>query len=52
MPIEDYNALEEAAGELLARQALRTLAEEGDAARATMAEVLADIFGDSATDVA
>ncbi|MEX3103087.1 MULTISPECIES: type II toxin-antitoxin system Phd/YefM family antitoxin [unclassified Streptomyces] len=39
--IEEYNALEEAADELLAREALQTLKEEGDAPRAT----LADIFG-------
>ncbi|MFC5804939.1 type II toxin-antitoxin system Phd/YefM family antitoxin [Streptomyces formicae] len=52
VPIEEYNALEEAADEILARRALRTLAEEGDAPRATMADVLADIFGTSAPDVA
>ncbi|MFC9243452.1 type II toxin-antitoxin system Phd/YefM family antitoxin [Streptomyces sp. NPDC057136] len=52
VPIEEYNALEEAADEILARRALRTLAEEGDAPRATMADVLADIFGASAADVA
>ncbi|MET7573020.1 type II toxin-antitoxin system Phd/YefM family antitoxin [Streptomyces sp. NPDC005492] len=52
VPIEEYNALEEAADELLARKALRTLAEEGDAPRATLADVLADIFGTSAADTA
>lgn len=52
VPIEEYNALEEAADELLARKALRTLAEEGDAPRATLADVLADIFGTSTPDVA
>jgi prevent-host-death family protein len=52
VPIEEYNALEEAADELLARRAVRTLAEEGEAPRATMADVLADIFGPSSTDVA
>ena len=52
VPIEEYNALEEAADELLARKALHTLAEEGDAPRATLADVLADIFGTSAPDVA
>lgn len=52
VPIEEYNALEEAADELLARRALQTLAEEGDAPRATLAEVLADVFGTSTTDVA
>ncbi|QNP70166.1 type II toxin-antitoxin system Phd/YefM family antitoxin [Streptomyces roseirectus] len=45
VPIEEYSALEEAADELLAREALQTLAEEGDAPRATLADVLADIFG-------
>lgn len=52
VPMEEYNALEDAADELLARQALRTLAEEGDAPRATLAEVLADIFGENGTDAA
>lgn len=52
VPIEEYNALEEAADELLARRARQILAEEGDAPRATLAEVLADIFGTDATDVA
>src|SRR5262249_27830822 len=45
VPIDEYEALEEAADELLARKALRTLEEEGDAPRATLADVLADIFG-------
>jgi len=45
VPIEEYEALEEAADELLARKAVQTLAEEGDAPRATLADVLADIFG-------
>ena len=52
VPIEEYNALEEAADELLARKALQTLAEEGEAPRATLAEVIADIFGTSKPDVA
>jgi hypothetical protein len=38
---------EEAADALLARRALQTLAEEGDAPRATLADVLADIFRSS-----
>ena len=45
VPIEEYNALEAAADEVLACKALQTLAELGDAPRATLAEVLADIFG-------
>ncbi|MFJ8112855.1 type II toxin-antitoxin system Phd/YefM family antitoxin [Streptomyces sp. NPDC096132] len=45
VPIEEYNALEEAADELLARKALQTLREESGAPRATLADVLADIFG-------
>ncbi|MFF5016939.1 type II toxin-antitoxin system Phd/YefM family antitoxin [Streptomyces sp. NPDC001165] len=45
VPIEEYNALEKAADEVLARKALRTLQEEGDAPRASLADVLADIFG-------
>ncbi|MFG2295627.1 type II toxin-antitoxin system Phd/YefM family antitoxin [Streptomyces sp. NPDC048603] len=52
VPIEEYEALEEAADELLARQALRTLAEEADEPRASLADVLADLFGPSASDVA
>ncbi|MEV6945733.1 type II toxin-antitoxin system Phd/YefM family antitoxin [Streptomyces sp. NPDC051172] len=52
VPIEEYNALEEAADELLARKALQTLAEEGEAPRATLADVIADIFGTSKPDVA
>ncbi|NUP38247.1 MAG: type II toxin-antitoxin system Phd/YefM family antitoxin [Streptomyces sp.] len=51
VPIEEYNALEEAADELLARKALQTLAEEGEAPRATLADVIADIFGTSKPDV-
>ncbi|MEV7417540.1 hypothetical protein [Streptomyces sp. NPDC089919] len=41
----EYDALEEAADAALARRALRTLADEGDGPRATLAEVLADIRG-------
>jgi prevent-host-death family protein len=52
VPIEEYEALEEAADELLARKALRTLAEEGAEPRATMADVLADIFGPTGHGVA
>ncbi|WP_416964654.1 hypothetical protein [Streptomyces sp. Agncl-13] len=46
----ECNALEATADELLARKARRTLAEEGDTPRATLADVLADIFGRSAPD--
>lgn len=52
VPIEEYDALEAAADELLARKAMRTLEEDGGEPRATMAEVLADIFGTAATDMA
>ena len=52
VPIEEYNALEEAADELLARKALQTLAEESEAPRATLADVIADIFGTPKPDVA
>ncbi|MEV5984849.1 type II toxin-antitoxin system Phd/YefM family antitoxin [Streptomyces sp. NPDC052051] len=45
VPIEEHEALREAADAWLTRQAVRTLAEEGDAPRATLADVLADIFG-------
>ncbi|MGW2638642.1 hypothetical protein [Streptomyces sp. NPDC001348] len=41
----EYDALEEAADALLARKAMRTLSEEGDAPRASLADVLADILG-------
>ncbi|MFD4560065.1 type II toxin-antitoxin system Phd/YefM family antitoxin [Streptomyces sp. NPDC058469] len=50
VPIEEYDALEEAADEVLTRKALRTLAEEGDVPRATLADLLADIFGRPAPD--
>ncbi|WP_282701962.1 type II toxin-antitoxin system Phd/YefM family antitoxin [Streptomyces sp. CC219B] len=40
VPMPDYDALEEAADELLAREALQHL----DEPTATMAEVLADLF--------
>ena len=52
VPIEEYAALEEAADELLARKAMQTLEKEGDAPRATLADVLADIFGTPRPDVA
>ncbi|WP_442811554.1 hypothetical protein [Streptomyces sp. NBC_01288] len=46
VPMSDCDALEEAADEVLTRTALRTLAEE----RATLADLLADIFGRPAPD--
>ncbi|MEV6540001.1 type II toxin-antitoxin system Phd/YefM family antitoxin [Streptomyces sp. NPDC051665] len=46
VPMSGCNALEEAADELLSRKALRTLAEEGDAPRATLADLLADLLAD------
>ncbi|MBK3564894.1 hypothetical protein [Streptomyces sp. MBT62] len=51
VPMEECNALEAAVDELLARKALRTLAEEGDTPRATLVDVLADLFGTSAPEV-
>ncbi|MCX5377976.1 type II toxin-antitoxin system Phd/YefM family antitoxin [Streptomyces sp. NBC_00091] len=42
VPIADFNALEEAADELLAREAEAVLAEGGPAV--TMAELLAELF--------
>ncbi|MFI9816277.1 type II toxin-antitoxin system Phd/YefM family antitoxin [Saccharothrix variisporea] len=44
VPIADFNALEEAADELLAREAEAVLAEGGPTV--TMAELLADLFED------
>ncbi|MFE7100494.1 type II toxin-antitoxin system Phd/YefM family antitoxin [Streptomyces erythrochromogenes] len=44
VPIADFNALEEAADELLARRAEAVLA--GGGPRVTMAELLADLFGE------
>ncbi|MFF4491015.1 hypothetical protein ACFY0F_31895 [Streptomyces sp. NPDC001544] len=44
----EYDTLEEAADAQLARKAARTLHEEGDAPRASLAEVLADILGSPA----
>lgn len=44
VPIADFNALEEAADELLAREAEAVLAEGGPTV--TMAELLADLFSE------
>ncbi|WP_332872006.1 hypothetical protein [Streptomyces triticisoli] len=43
MPIEEYNALEEAADELLARKALQTLEGEVGAPSTGLAQVGADM---------
>lgn len=48
VPIDDYDALERAEDEVLAREATRILAQEGDGPRHALAEVLADIFGEPA----
>ena len=40
-------SVEEVADTSLARRALQTLAEEGDAPRATLADVITDIFRSS-----
>ncbi|AZK93592.1 MULTISPECIES: type II toxin-antitoxin system Phd/YefM family antitoxin [Streptomyces] len=42
VPLDEYSALEDAADELLAREALRHL----DEPTSSMAEVLADVFGE------
>jgi prevent-host-death family protein len=44
VPISDFNALEEAADELLAREAEAVLAEGGPTV--TMSELLADLFAE------
>lgn len=48
VPIDDYDALERAEDEMLAREATRILEREGDGPRHTLAEVLTDIFGEPA----
>lgn len=50
VPIADFEALEEAADELLARQAETVLAEGGPTV--TMAELLADLFTERAEGAA
>ncbi|WP_327362558.1 type II toxin-antitoxin system Phd/YefM family antitoxin [Streptomyces sp. NBC_01296] len=50
VPIADFNALEDAADELLAREAEAVLAEEGPTV--TMAELLADLFTERSDDAA
>lgn len=46
VPIEDYNALEDAIDRYFAREADRDLAENPDARTYSMAEVIAAIFGE------
>ncbi|WP_209518698.1 type II toxin-antitoxin system prevent-host-death family antitoxin [Streptomyces syringium] len=50
VPIADFDALEAAADELLAREAEAVLAEGGPTA--TMAELLADLFAERSEDAA
>ncbi|MCX5147370.1 type II toxin-antitoxin system Phd/YefM family antitoxin [Streptomyces sp. NPDC048550] len=50
VPIADFNALEDAADELLAREAEAVLAEGGPTV--TMAELLADLFTERSDDAA
>ncbi|MFD9816903.1 type II toxin-antitoxin system Phd/YefM family antitoxin [Streptomyces sp. NPDC059080] len=50
VPIADFDALEEAADVLLAREAEAVLAENGPTV--TMAELLADLFAERTEDVA
>jgi prevent-host-death family protein len=47
----DYQALEDAADIVLAREAADALREEGDGRRYSLAEVIADVFGER-TDAA
>jgi prevent-host-death family protein len=44
VPIEDFNALEEAIDEYMAREARRVLVDESDAPKVSMAEMVAEIF--------
>lgn len=48
IPIEMFDALEEAADELAAREAIAVLEAEGDGPSYTMAEIVADILGEAA----
>lgn len=50
VPIADFNALEEAADVLLAREAEAVLAQDGPTV--SMAELLADLFADRTDDAA
>ena len=44
VPIGDYQALEDAADIILAREAAAALQEEGEGRRYSLAEVIADVF--------
>jgi prevent-host-death family protein len=44
VPIDDFNTLEDAVDEYMAREARRALVEEADAPRVSMAEMVAEIF--------
>jgi prevent-host-death family protein len=44
VPIADYQALEEAADIILAREAAAALRDEGEGRRYSLAEVIADVF--------
>ncbi len=49
--MSDYQALEDAADVILAREATAVLRDEGDGRRHSLAEVIADVFADR-TDAA
>ena len=51
VPIADYQALEDAADIILAREAAAALREEGEGRRYSLAEVIADVFAER-TDAA
>jgi prevent-host-death family protein len=51
VPMADYQALEDAADIILAREAAAVLREEGEGRRYSLAEVIADVFAER-TDVA
>ncbi len=50
VPIADFNALEEAADVMLAREAEAVLAQSGGGPTVSMAELLADLFAERAGD--
>ncbi|MGP3966910.1 type II toxin-antitoxin system Phd/YefM family antitoxin [Streptomyces sp. 6N223] len=47
VPMDAFNALEDAADELLAREAAQVLDAEGDGPTYTMSEIVADILGET-----
>jgi prevent-host-death family protein len=51
VPVADYQALEDAADIILAREAAAVLREEGEGRRCSLAEVIADVFAER-TDAA